>query len=154
MSPFSFSKTDGLKTSLKIHQGYWFLERYLKLTHPLSTAKSSNLAGSTLHPAHYTVYIRTTPAPANAPESDHVHFILNIEGCTLHTNHFCCSWQIYHFTLQTSNICLSWSQYLHGKMYLDPNKKPYSFFFFCIRETLNISMFATSSTNIQKYKKK
>ena len=57
--------------------------------------------------------------PANAPEFEHVHFILHIEHCTLHTT--CLYWilQMYCFTLQTSKTCLSWSQDLHGEMYLD-----------------------------------
>ena len=39
---------------------------------------------------------------ANAPESEHLHFILHIEQCTLHTACLYCIVQIYHFTLRTS----------------------------------------------------
>ena len=55
--------------------------------------------------------------PANAPEFEHVHFILHIEHCRLHTTCLYCILQMYHLTLQISKICLSLSQGLHGKMY-------------------------------------
>ena len=81
------------------------------MTHPVLTAKSSSHC--TLHTAQCT--LQTAPAPANARECEHVHFILNIEHSKLHT---CLYWiyQIYHFTLHTSKI---WFQDLYGKMYLD-----------------------------------
>ena len=63
--------------------------------------------------------LRTAPAPANAPKSEHVHFILHIEHWTLHTMCLYCILKMYHFPLQTIKICLSWSQDLHGKIYLD-----------------------------------
>ena len=72
-------------------------------------------AHCTLPTAQFTLH--TAPAPANVPESEHVHFILPIEHCTMHTTCLYCILQMYH--LQTSKICLSWSQDLHGKMYLD-----------------------------------
>ena len=77
-------------------------------------------AQCTLHTTQCTLH--TAPAPANAPESEPLHVILNIEHCTLHTTCVYCILQIYSFTLQTSKICLRWSQDLQGKMYLDVPK--------------------------------
>ena len=57
-------------------------------------------AHCTLHAAQCT--LRTAPAPANAPEYKHIHFILHIEHCTLHTTCLYCNLQMYNFTLQTS----------------------------------------------------
>ena len=37
------------------------------LTHPVSTAESSSLAGSTLHPEHCTVYITHSPCNCKCP---------------------------------------------------------------------------------------
>ena len=61
----------------------------------------------------------TTPAPVIAPESEHAHFILHTERCTLLTTCLYCIWKFYHLTLQRYNICQSWSQDLLGNMYLD-----------------------------------
>ena len=74
-------------------------------------------AQRTLHTAQCTFC--TTPAPANALEFEHVHFILHIEHCTLHTTCLYYILTIYHLTLQTSKIRLCLSQDLHGKIYLD-----------------------------------
>ena len=63
--------------------------------------------------------LRTAPAPANDPESEHLHFILHIKHCTLHIMCLYCILQSYHFTLQASKISLSRSQDLRGKIYLD-----------------------------------
>ena len=52
------------------------------MTHPVSTAKSSSLAGSTLHPAHCTVYITHCTCTWKCPW---------IWTCTLHTT----SWTLY-----------------------------------------------------------
>ena len=60
----------------------------------------------------------SAPALANGPESEHVHFILHIEYCTLHATCLYCILKMYNFTLQTSKICLGWFQDLHGEMYL------------------------------------
>ena len=55
------------------------------MTHPVSTAKSSSLAVSTLHTAHCTLH--TAPVPANDLESEHTlseYNILNTVHCTPH----------------------------------------------------------------------
>ena len=87
------------------------------MIHSVSTANSS--AHCTLHTAQCT--LRTAPAPANAPESEHVHFILLIENCTLHNTDLYCILETYTVKI---NICLCWSQDLHGKMYLGVSPPP------------------------------
>ena len=72
------------------------------MTHPVSTAKSSYLAGSTLHPAQCTQHLHTAPSTCKCPW---------IWICTLHTTY----WTLYtahhmfivHFenlSLHTANI--------------------------------------------------
>ena len=55
-------------------------------------------AHCTLHTAQFT--LRTVPAPENAPKTSSVHLILTIEHFALHTIHFYCMLQIYHYTLK------------------------------------------------------
>ena len=62
-------------------------------------------AHCTLHTAQCTLC--TVPAPANAPETASVHFILHIEHFALHAIHLYCMLHIYDFTLKHHKICLS-----------------------------------------------
>ena len=71
----------------------------------------------TLHSARCT--LPTAPGPTNAPEYEHLLFILHIEHCTLHTTCLYLIFQIYHFTLQISKICACCCLDLHGEMFLD-----------------------------------
>ena len=55
-------------------------------------------AQSTLHTAQCT--LRTLPAPANAPETESVRFILHIEHFALNAIYLYSMLNIYHFTLK------------------------------------------------------
>ena len=95
---------------------WWFLEVQFILFQLLNL-HLWQAAHCTLTTAQCT--LRSAPSTANAPEYEHVHFILHNEHCTLHTKCLYCILQIYHFILQSSKICLCCSQDLHCKMYLD-----------------------------------
>ena len=45
--------------------------------------------------------LRKAPAPANAPEYEHVHITQHVKHCTLDTTCLYCTLKLYHFTLQT-----------------------------------------------------
>ena len=90
--------------------------------------------------------LRTGPAKANGPESEHLNIILYIEHCTLHITCLYCILQRYHLKLQTSKICLSWSQDFHGEMYLDAyilTKKIQSYFWSDCREIILLLLLTT-----------
>ena len=81
------------------------------MTHPVSNAIS--LAHCSLHTAQYT--LGTSPAPANAPESEHVNFILHIENCTPHTRGLYWILYIVHLTLQKSKFaCVGLKIYMEN----------------------------------------
>ena len=65
-------------------------------------------ANCTLHTAQ--CILRTAPEPANAPESEHVHIILHIEHCTLHTKFILHLANVSHHTAKIQNLpkLVSW----------------------------------------------
>ena len=109
---------------LLVFEKLFFRIIFFLLTYPISTSKSSPVAGSTLHTVH------CTPHTAQCT--------LHTEHCKLHTTPLYCILQIYHLTLQTSKNCLCWTQDLHGKLYLDLPKCLILSVLHCSRKPLTI----------------